>query len=116
MPYVIRRACRRACYHASMAQVTWRADDELLGRVRHAAARSGWSVNAWISRVLDAATDPELSGSDLDRVRERLARAGLLEEQVAATVPRAEAARVDEARARAGRGTALSDLVRGERG
>lgn len=99
-----------------MPQVTWRTHDELLERVRHAAARSGWSVNSWISRVLDAATDPDLSGSDLDRVRERLARAGLLEEQGEQRASRPDPSRVDEARSKAGRGTSLSDLVLDERG
>ncbi len=94
-----------------MPQVTWRTDDDLLARVRHAAAQAGWSVNTWISRVLDAATDPDLADDELDRIRERLARAGLLAEPLAGTSTRPDPERVAAARARAGRGTPLSELV-----
>ena len=99
-----------------MAQVTWRTTDDLLDRVRHAAERSGRSVNEWISRVLDAATDPSLSGSDADRVRERLARAGLLEEGWPAPPTPPDRASVDAARSAASRGRPLSDLSREGRG
>lgn len=94
-----------------MAQVTWRTPDELLERVRHAATSSGRSVNEWITRVLDAATDPELSGSDADRVRERLARAGLLAETSRLPVTQPDPKALEDAREAAGRGTPLSDLV-----
>jgi len=94
-----------------MRQISWRAPDELVERVRHAATRSGSSVNAWISQVLDAATDPELSGSEADRVRDRLARAGLLAEPTSIRVTRPDPAEVADARRAAGRGTPLSELV-----
>ncbi len=94
-----------------MAQVTWRTPDELLERVRHAATSSGRSVNEWITRVLDAATDPDLSGSDADRVRERLARAGLLAEPSGMRVTRPDPQALEDARQAAGHGTPLSDLV-----
>ena len=95
-----------------MQQISWRAPDELVVRVRHAAAGSGSSVNAWISRVLDAATNPELAGSDVDRLRERLARAGLLAEPSSlAPAERPDPAEVAKARAKAGQGTSLSQLV-----
>jgi hypothetical protein len=95
-----------------MQQISWRAPDDLVGRVRHAAAQSGSSVNAWITRVLDAATDPEMSGSEADRVRERLARAGLLAEPSGLTpTERPDPAAVAKARAKAGKGTPLSQLV-----
>ena len=93
-----------------MAQVTWRGDDLLLDRVRQAAAAQGWSVNAWMTRVFDAATNPELGGSDLERVRERLRLAGLLE--TAATGPkRPDPKRLARARRAAGQGAYLSDLL-----
>ena len=63
-----------------MAQVSWRADDELVERVRQVASWSGRSLNEYLTVVLSAATDPELAGSEADAVRERLALAGLLEE------------------------------------
>ena len=100
-----------------MGQVSWRAPDELVERVRHAATQAGSSVNSWISRVLDAATDPDLSGSEADRVRERLARAGLLAEpstMIPAEHP--DPAAVAAARAKAGQGMPLSQLVIDGRG
>lgn len=94
-----------------MAQVTWRTPDELLERVRLAATSSGRSVNEWMTQVLDAATDPELSGSEAERVRDRLARAGLLAKASAGPVTRPDPLALDEARQAAGQGTSLSDLV-----
>jgi hypothetical protein len=99
-----------------MPQVTWRTDDDLLARVRHAAASSGRSVNEWITRVLDAATDPDLADSDFDRVRERLSRAGLLEEPSTRSVTRPPAEAVADARRAAAQGTPLSKLVIDGRG
>ncbi len=93
-----------------MAQVTWRAPDALVERVRQVAVREGTSINDYLSRVLDAATDPALAGSEPQRIRERLARAGLL----APTGPpraRPDADALAQARARAGQGTELADLV-----
>lgn len=99
-----------ACYHAGMAQMTWRASEELLRRVRRTAQRQGRSMNDYVTAVLDAATDPSLSGSEVERVRERLAAAGLL---VEAGEPRRRPTRAAVATARraAGRGTPLTDLV-----
>ena len=94
-----------------MAQVSWRAPDELVERVRRAAGRAGTSVNSWISHVLDAATDPELSGSEADRVRERLARAGLLAEPSSVRVTRPDPQELADARRAAAKGTPLSELV-----
>lgn len=94
--------------------MTWRADDELLERVRQQAARQGRSLNEWVTIVLAAASDPSLAGSEAEQIRERLARAGLL----APTGParkRPSAQRVAQARAAAGRGTPLSDLVAADR-
>lgn len=94
-----------------MAQMTWRTTEELLERVRRQAVAQGRSLNEWVTLVLDAATDPDLAGTEADRVRERLANAGLL----ASTGParrRPSAAKMARARAAAGRGTPLSDLVR----
>ncbi|MGH4016466.1 MAG: transcriptional regulator [Pseudonocardiaceae bacterium] len=94
-----------------MKQVTWRAPDELLARVRHAADQRGSSVNEFLTRVLDAATDPELIDDESLRVRERLAAAGLL---APAGPPRPRPAEDDltRARRRAGQGHPLADLVR----
>lgn len=98
-----------------MTQVTWRAPDDLVERTRQAAAREGRSLNDYLTRLAQAATDPDLAGSDVDRLRERLALAGLL---TPAGPPRRRPAPAAVARARraAGEGTPLSDLVTEERG
>lgn len=99
-----------------MTQITWRAPDELADRVRRMAARNDRSVNDFITRVLDAATNPELAGTEADQVRERLERAGIL-----ASVPpqrgrqRPGGDAVARARRAAGRGTPLTDLVSRDR-
>jgi hypothetical protein len=98
-----------------MTQVTWRAPEELVERIRQVASRRGWSVNEYLTRLAQAATDPALAGDDVDRLRERLALAGLLAE---AGQRRARPDRRAVARARkvAGEGTPLSDLVVRDRG
>lgn len=90
--------------------MTWRTSDELLARVRRQAELHGRSLNDWVTTVLAAASDPSFAGSEAEQVRERLAQAGLL---AAAGAPRKRpsARRVADARAAAGRGTPLSDLV-----
>jgi hypothetical protein len=97
-----------------MAQVTWRVPDELAERVREAARTLGLSVNEYLTRLARAAVDPELAGDGVARTRERLARAGLL---VAPGPPRRRpvADAVAAARAEAGGGTPLSDLVVSDR-
>lgn len=98
-----------------MQQVTWRAADELVDRVRWSAARAGHSMNEYLSRVLSAATDPELADAESVRVRERLARAGLL---VPPQAPRdrPDAERVEAAGRRAAGGTSVADIVVADRG
>jgi uncharacterized protein (DUF1778 family) len=93
-----------------MAQLTIRASEELVDRVRAAAAAAGGSMNEFVTSVLDAATNPDLNTDEAGRVRERLARAGLL---VAVTRPRHRPAgeAVAAARGAAGAGTPLSDLI-----
>lgn len=101
-----------------MGQITVRADDALLERVRAAARAAGRSMNDYVSVVLAAATDPELSGSEVERVQERLARADLLIPREAwSSRPRARPS--DEAIRRAGeeaaRGAPVSDLLLDDR-
>jgi Arc-like DNA binding dprotein len=93
-----------------MSQVTWRATEELVERVRQVARREGRSVNDYITRVLDAVTNPDLASSEADRVRERLARSGLLVQEGAPRKRPDEDALV-RARKAAGVGTPLADLV-----
>jgi hypothetical protein len=98
-----------------MTQVTWRAPDELVERVRQAASREGRSLNDYLTRLARAATDPDLAGSDVERLRERLALAGLLAPP-GSPRRRPDPAATARARREAGRGTPLSDLVAEERG
>lgn len=91
--------------------MTWRATDELMRRVRGAAERQGRSMNDFVTAVLDAATDPSLGGTEAERVRERLAAAGLLANPTAQPRRRPSATALRKARAAASRGTSLTELV-----
>lgn len=111
-------AMNHACMPASMprvGQMTWRAPDDLVRRVRGAALRQGRSMNDYVTAVLDAATDPALSGSDAERVRERLAAAGLLAPQ-GEPKKRPPASAAAAARRAAAQRTSLTDLVTDSRG
>ena len=116
--------------------MTWRATEELLERVRRQAAEQGRSLNDWVTVVLDAASDPANAGGQAERLRERLGRAGLLEghggggpdpvtpirpsaahppaAHPPAALPTPE--RLAQARAAAGRGLTLSEIVSDGRG
>ncbi len=97
-------------------QISLRLPDELGAQVRLHAERAGRSVNGWITLVLGAAVDPDLAGSEAERTRERLARAGLLAPLTGARGRRPDADAVARARAAAGRGRSLSGLVSDDRG
>lgn len=99
-----------------MAQMTWRAPDELLEQVRRQARLHGRSLNEWVTTVMAAASDPANAADEVAQVRERLARAGLLELQPGEAPRRPDPARVRAARARAGAGSPLSELVTEQRG
>ncbi len=98
-------------YHAFMPQLTLRIDERLAGDLKTHAAKARRSVNSWASQVLQAAVDPDLAGTDAQRTRERLARAGLLVTPPARERRRPDAKRLARARRAAGRGTSLSALV-----
>lgn len=91
--------------------MTWRTSDELLERVRRQAQQRGRSLNDWVTAVLSAASDPALAGDEAQQVRERLAAAGLLDPVEPAARRRPAEGDVVRARAAAGRGTPLSQLV-----
>jgi plasmid stability protein len=99
-----------------MGQLTIRADDGLLHRVRAAAAARGSSMNEYVTGVLDAATNPDLAGDEAQRVRERLAAAGLLDVPSHPATARPSPARAAAARRAAGAGTTLAELVSTDRG
>ncbi len=94
-----------------MAQLTIRLDDELARDVKNVAEASGKSANAWVVSVLHAAVDPDLADSETERMRARLARAGLLVVPTGKAPPRPDPELVRRAREAAGRGTPLSELV-----
>ena len=101
-----------AYYHECMAQLTIRIDDRLADEVKDHARRAGRSVNAWVLALLTAATDPDLADSEVERLRARLARAGLLLVPEGPPPPQPDAEEVRRAREEAGRsGPMLSDLI-----
>ena len=97
-------------------QLTIRADDELVERVKRTAADEGKSMNEWANLVFRAATDPDASGSDIERIRERLRNAGVLADHIPLPGRGPDPALVRAAGARAAAGTPLSDLVSEDRG
>jgi hypothetical protein len=108
-------ACIRT-YDVAMAQMTIRASEDLVDRVRTAARDGGRSMNEYVVSVLEAATSPDYAGSEAERVRTRLRLAGLLEESTAPRRPARQPREVvDRARDRAGRGKPLSEIVIADR-
>lgn len=98
-----------------MAQITIRADEELIGRIKRSAADTGRSMNEYVTSVLDAATNPDLAGTAAGRLRERLSAAGLLvlPSPISGVRPSPDA--VAAAGVRAAGGRAVSDLVSDDR-
>lgn len=105
------------CYHAVMAQLTIRVSEELAAQLKNASAASGRSVNGWVAAVLTAAVDPETATDEANRVRERLARAGILAaSEPGPTRRRPDADAFARARAAAGQGRPIADFVSEGRG
>ena len=94
-----------------MGQMTIRSADDLVERVRKAAAASGRSMNEFVVAVLDAATDPEHAPTELHEIRERLDRAGILARTEPRRRPPPDPEAVAAARRRAAGGTPLSQIV-----
>jgi hypothetical protein len=94
-----------------MHQLTLRVPEELAEQLKGAARDRKESVNGYAVKVLSAAVDPDLAVDEITGLKERLARAGLLltPERLATKRPSTRA--LDSARAAAGRGRPLSDLV-----
>lgn len=93
-----------------MKQLSLRVPESLAEALRRGATGRGESVNSYATAVLGAALDPDLGGDEAERLRERLARAGLLEES-GPRRSRPDAAAVRRAREHAGSGRALSEIV-----
>jgi predicted transcriptional regulator len=100
-----------------MMQLTLRLPDALVARLKQAARARGSSLNGYAGAVLAAAVDPELAGDEMSRLRERLDRAGLLAAVAPPSRPvrRPDPAAVAAARAAAGQGRPLADLVSEDR-
>ncbi len=98
-----------------MQQVTWRADEELVARVKMRAQEQQVSMNEFLTRIAQAATDPSNSSSAVEEIRTRLKLAGLLSDFRAPDVEPPDEEEVAAARKRAGQGTPLSELVRANR-
>ncbi|MEO5680674.1 MAG: toxin-antitoxin system HicB family antitoxin [Acidimicrobiales bacterium] len=94
-----------------MGQLTVRAPDDLVARVRLAATAAGQSINEYVVAVLGAATDPNLAGSQAERIRQRLAQAGLLEVLPSEEEPRPSPEALRLAGRRAASGRSLAELV-----
>lgn len=94
-----------------MGQVSWRADDKLVARVKRVAGTHRMSMNEYLTRVLDVATDPSRASSAEQQLRERLMSAGLLVVPKPSGRSRPSRAEVNAAGKRAKHGTPLSDLV-----
>jgi len=99
-----------------MVQLTLRVDGDLARRLKVVAAARGQSVNAYAGAVLHAAVDPDLATAEAERVRERLAQAGLLAATTPGSGPRPDGDALARARRRAGGGQPLSELVAEGRG
>lgn len=95
---------------AGLAEMTWRTSEELLERVRRQAQDHGRSLNGWVIALLPAASEPNSAGDEAQQLRERLGRAGPLEE-AGSPAGRPAPDRVATARAAAGHGTSLPDIV-----
>ena len=98
-----------------MKQVTWRAPEQLVESLQQVARQRGQSLNEYLTQLARAATDPEHAENDTERLRERLARAGLLA-PAGRLRRRPDANAVTRARREAGSGTRLSDVVDEQRG
>ena len=95
-----------------MQQFSVRLSDEHGDAVRRLAAARGRSVNQTFEDLVAAATDPTYAESEHLALQERLARAGLIFDVSAlADAPAPGARELERARAAAGRGTPLEDLV-----
>ena len=99
-----------------MAQLTLRISTELASDLKREAARRGESVNALATHALRALVDPDTQDDALERTRERLRRAGLLDEPAPYDGPVVSDEEFDRARDEAARGRPLSDYVSDGRG
>jgi hypothetical protein len=94
-----------------MGQITIRAGDDLILRVKQCASEQGKSMNEYVTLVLEVATDPSRATTASERVRERLARAGLLADLPPFQGVRPSRAEFEAAAREAAKGTPLSQII-----
>lgn len=94
-----------------MAQVTWRASEQLVRRVQHLANADGVSMNEFLTRVMALVTDADETQSAAAQLRARLRAVGLLAEHSRSAPVRPEVDSLRAARAAAAVGTPLSEVV-----
>jgi hypothetical protein len=95
-----------------MQQFSVRLRDEHGDAVRRLAAARGRSVNQTFEDLVAAATDPAQAGDEGLALRERLGRAGLVFDVSALPdAPAPSKRELERARAAAGHGTPLAELV-----
>ncbi|MGI8749452.1 MAG: toxin-antitoxin system HicB family antitoxin [Thermoleophilaceae bacterium] len=99
-----------------MKQISLRVPESLAAELAREAADRGTSVNSLATTVLRAAVDPDFSGDEAERLRARLRRAGLLANPEGAAPDPPTSEELERARAAAGDGTQLSELVSAGRG
>ena len=99
-----------------MAQLTLRISTELAADLKREAARRGESVNALATHALRALVDPDTQDDALERTRERLRRAGLLDEPAPYEGPVVSDEEFERARADAAGGRPLSGYISDGRG
>lgn len=99
-----------------MHQFSVRLSDEHGAAVKRLAQARGRSVNQTFEDLVVAATDPSHAGDEIQSLRERLARAGFVVDHVWGQAPsRPSDDELARARAAAGVGTALSEIVAEQR-
>lgn len=109
-------AAPRYSDHGPMSQLTLRVSEQFASEMKAAARASRQSVTQWAMAALRAALTRRKSPSaEAEAIRERLARAGLLAEEAPRRPRRPPRAVVAQARAAAGKGRALSELVSEDR-
>lgn len=99
-----------------MRQFSVRLSDDHGAAIKRLAQARGRSVNQTFEDLVVAATDPGNAPDANAALRERLVRAGLIYDVPVAVGARPETSALDEARAAAGRGTPLSQIVSEQRG
>jgi hypothetical protein len=100
-----------------MHQFSVRMADEPAAAIKRLAEQRGRSVNQTFEDLVIAATDPGNASSEIESLRERLARAGFkVDHAWGEPVTRPTDAELAAARAAAGRGTPLAQVVSEQRG